>query len=81
MCSVSVIYDYGRTQVPLTSWTRDSWVDFKDIIRRLEALDKKLGEPDCEDPAKAAWMREVEARLAALEAATTTPENPLGRRG
>ncbi len=42
--------------------------EFKEILRRLEALDEKLGQPDCEDPAKAAWMRGVEDRLAMLEA-------------
>lgn len=49
-----------------TPWTRDSFDEFKEILKRLEALDAKLGEPDCEDPAKAAWMQDVEARLEAL---------------
>lgn len=43
--------------------------EFKEIIRRLDDLDEKLGQPDCHDPAKAAWMREVEARLEKLESA------------
>ena len=63
---VSVVYDYGKT-VPATSWTPDSWSQFQEIIKRLNDLDKKLGEPECHDPAKAEWVKEVEERLAKLE--------------
>lgn len=68
MCSVSAIMDYGRTRIQPEQWTRPAWDEFKEIIKRLDALDEKLDQPDCEDPAKAAWMRSIEARLAALEA-------------
>lgn len=67
MCSVSVVHDYMRTHVPQTQWTRDTFNEYQEIIRRLDVLDQKLHQPDCEDPAKAAWMREVEARLTELE--------------
>lgn len=67
MCSVSVISDWGRTQIPQENWTRSAFNEFREVIRRLEEIDRKLGQPDCEDPAKAAWMREVEARLDKLE--------------
>lgn len=66
MCVVSAIYD-GARQVPMDSWTPPTWAQFQDLLRRVEALDAALKQPDCHDPAKAAWMREVEARLAALE--------------
>jgi hypothetical protein len=33
----------------------------------LDALDKKLGQPECHDPSKAEWMRSIEERLARLE--------------
>jgi hypothetical protein len=69
MCAVSVMQDYFRQYVPLRDWTPPVWADYKEVLRRLESLDAKLGQPDCEDPAKAAWMREVEQRLARLEAA------------
>lgn len=68
MCATSAIYDYFGTR-PQIGWTRDTFSDFQEIIKRLERLDAKLGEPDCDDPRKAAWMREVEARLTALEKA------------
>lgn len=67
MCMVSVIYDYGRT-VPQAQWTWPAFSEYQEIIRRLEALDKKLGEPDCHDPAKGDWMKAIEERLKKLEA-------------
>jgi hypothetical protein len=67
MCMVSVISQYGQQQIPRMQWTPDSFSDYKEILRRIEQLDAKLNQPDCVDPAKAAWMREVEDRLAALE--------------
>lgn len=67
MCAVSVVMDYGRTRVQPDAWTRPAFEEFKEIIRRLEALDQKLDQPDCEDAAKAEWMAGVEKRLAALE--------------
>lgn len=69
MCSVSVIMDYGRTRIPPKQWTPSAWSEYKEILKRLEALDEKLGEPDCEDPAKAEWMENIEKRIAALEGA------------
>jgi hypothetical protein len=64
---VSVIQDYGRARIPRQRWNTDTFGDYKEILKRLESLDAKLGEPDCEDPAKATWMKDVEKRLAALE--------------
>lgn len=66
MCAVSVIYDYYR-QRPDIDWTRSDFTEFQEIIRRLEALDGRLDQPDCVDPSKAEWMKGVEVRLAALE--------------
>ncbi len=66
MCMVSVIYDYGK-RIPGGNWTHDSFSHFKEVIRRLDELDRKLSQPDCHDPAKAAWMREIEKRLSDVE--------------
>lgn len=68
MCSVSVMQDYFREGTSPNQWTRPMVNDYKRVIELLEKLDRQTGQPDCEDPAKAAWMREVEARLGALEA-------------
>jgi len=76
MCSVSVIQDYFRQRVEPTEWTRPVWTEYQEVLRRLEALDAKLGQPHCEDPAKAVWMRDVEARLAKLEGVGRPGERP-----
>ncbi len=67
MCSVSVVHDYMRTNVPLEWWDRPKFDEYKEIIDRLDKLDKKLDQPECEDPEKAAWMKQVEERLDRLE--------------
>lgn len=69
MCMISLVMDYGRTAIPPQTWTRDTFSEYMEIIRRLDALDKKLDQPECIDPEKFTWMKEVEARLAALEGA------------
>jgi hypothetical protein len=81
MCVVSVVNDYMRTNVPyppitvslwgqqpVPSWTRDTFEEYKEIIRRLGELDKKLAQPECFDAEKSEWMNEVERRLQVLEA-------------
>lgn len=66
MCAVSVILDYGR-RIHIQDWNQQNWRDFQTLKQQAEEFDRKTDQPDCEDPAKAAWMREVEARLAKLE--------------
>ncbi len=39
-----------------------------DMIRVAEEYDKATNQPNCEDPKKMEWMKEVEKRLAELEA-------------
>jgi predicted alpha/beta hydrolase family esterase len=62
-----------RTNVPLQSWTRPDFDEFKEIIRRLDLLDQRFDQPDCPDPSKAAWMKAVEDRLEALEKQPVIP--------
>jgi hypothetical protein len=50
--------------------------EFKQIIERLDRLDKALGLPECHDPAKAAWLKDIEARLARLENQKPTDQPP-----
>lgn len=66
MCMVSVMSVAGA-QIPVMDWTRPAFNEYQEILKRIEALDKKLGQPDCVDPAKEAWMKQVEERLSALE--------------
>lgn len=70
MCAVSATMDYMRQYVPIQDWTRPQYNEFQEILKRLADLDAKLGQPDCHDPAKAEWMREVEERLDRLEGRT-----------
>ncbi len=67
MCAVSATHDYMSKNVPLDTWTRSMFNEYQEIIRRLGELDEKLNQPDCPDPAKAAWMKQVEERLDTLE--------------
>ena len=67
MCAVSVVYDYYRQHTTPLQWSLGDLNELREIIRRLDLLDAKMGQPDCHDPAKAAWVRTVEERLAELE--------------
>lgn len=66
MCVVSNIYDLGQ-QVPQEYWTSERLNDFRQVVKMAEKVDQEEGNPDCEDPSKAAWFAEVEARLSKLE--------------
>lgn len=67
MCMTSAIYDYAAQRIPLQQWTQPTFLEFQTIIAKLDELDRKLGQPDCVDPAKAAFMKQIEERLAKLE--------------
>lgn len=67
MCVISVVFDYGRERIPSEQWTQEAYDQFKKILEEAAKLDTVLGEPNCEDPKKAEWMKEVERRLDALE--------------
>jgi hypothetical protein len=67
MCSVSVLHQYWKDNTQPAQWTKPMLTEYQEVIRRLDKLDEALGQKDCIDPAKAAWMREVEARIATLE--------------
>jgi len=66
MCAVSAIYDYWGRQ-PIDIWTRPTFNELQEIIRRLDSLDHKLDQPECHEPSKADWMKKVEERLHGLE--------------
>ena len=66
MCMISVIMDYGKTVDP-NKWNTQIWRDYQKLLDDTKKLDEKLGEPDCVDPEKEKWMKEVEERLQKLE--------------
>ena len=67
MCMASVVTAYGQT-IGWNQWDTQSFDLLKEILTKVEELDKRLNQPDCEDPEKSAWMREVERRLDKLDA-------------
>ena len=83
MCAVSMISDHYNQPYqnpmpavlwpaavpPTLPWTPDSFADLKEILKRLDALDKKLGLAHCDDPKKAKWMKAIEKRLKKIEKA------------
>jgi len=62
MCIISRLYDWGNELSP-DNWDPSSLKDFKDLIEKAKELDTKLGQPDCEDPSKADWMKQMEERF------------------
>lgn len=68
MCAYSMMADYGRS-IPPGNWDPNNWSQFKQVLDAIKALDTKMGLADCPDPMKAAWMADMEKRMAALEAA------------
>ncbi len=50
--------------------TEAEYAEFLRLKAMASELDKKLGQPDCEDPTKEAWQKEVERRLGILEQRT-----------
>lgn len=68
MCTVSAVSGafqrYPFTQPP----TPATIADIKAILRLCERIDRRLGEPDCIDPEKQAWLESLEKRVEALEA-------------
>jgi len=67
-----MVYDYGR-RTPTDQWDRQKFDELKRLIDSAKRYDDLTKQPDCEDPAKAAWMREVEERLRKLELAQPAP--------
>ena len=80
MCVMSVVSDWGHRNVrypddyttggttPTPVWTRDSFNQFKEILDKLRELDDKLGLAHPCGFRRVFALREVEERLAVLEA-------------
>lgn len=69
MCAVSAISDYYSNQYPLqvpsnpAPWQNDPAVakQLLEVLKRLDKLDKRLGDLECKDAAKAAFLKALEA--------------------
>lgn len=72
MCATSAIIREFMTQYPpVQHWPQPLLIDAQEIIRRLDALDKKIGAKDCYEPTKADFLKSLDDRLKKLEAATS----------
>lgn len=78
MCVVSNIIGAGQQIWPspntYTPWyaqppgpTPEQWAAFQELVEKARKFDELAGQPDCEDPQKTEWMRQIEERLAQLE--------------
>jgi len=52
-----------RQNILNDQWTRDTVQDLTEVMRLLDALDKKLEQPVCVDPSKAKYLEELQARF------------------
>ncbi len=68
MCAVSATIGYFQDLTVQPAWNRPDFDALKEVLKRLEVLDEHLGQPDCIDPGKAKYLREIEERLQRLEA-------------
>lgn len=44
-------------------WTWIKWGEYQELLRKAAEYDKRMGQPECEDPQKEAMMAEIEKRL------------------
>ena len=40
---------------------------FMELVEKAKIFDRETGQPDCEDPDKARWLKSLEDRIAELE--------------
>jgi hypothetical protein len=57
---------YKVTKNP-QSPTAEQWAEFLKLVKAAKEFDKATGQPDCEDPAKDQWMKDMESRITAIE--------------
>lgn len=69
MCVVSMVHDYGRTNFPpVETWTLKDSLQYAEIIKRLDKLDKRFDQRDCEDESKRQYLQEVLDHIKELKA-------------
>jgi len=72
MCVYSMVSDYGRNMNP-GNWNPNSFDAFKQLLDEARKFDEAAGEPDCEDPSKAEFLKELEERFADMESDYVAP--------
>lgn len=67
MCVTSVIHDYGKESWDRRPWAPTAIEKYHDLIDAAQEFDEVAGEPDCEDPKKAEFLKELEDRVGQVE--------------
>ena len=68
MCVMSMVTAGMGQQWPEPKfWPKQDLIDVAEILKRLDALDKKLGAPNCHEPIKEEFIKSLEQRIAKLE--------------
>ena len=62
MCAVSGVLQWGLSQPP-GIWNPVSLHEFGKLYEQAKDFDEKTGQPDCEDPIKAAWYEEMKRKM------------------
>lgn len=66
MCVVSFVYELAQT-APQVWWTAPKLDEYREIMKHLEDIDRKLGQPDCGVKHREEFERRIEERLKKLE--------------
>lgn len=73
MCVVSMVHDYYNDRLrnpqplpPYQHWDLTAVQLLQDAIKKLEELDKRLGDRECKLDKKTKWLRDLEERLTKL---------------
>ncbi len=85
MCAVSFVSDYYTKQWPQqhptspAPWQSDPTVaaQLLEVLRRLDAIDKRLGDIECKDATKAAFIRALEAAAQGLKDSDALASRPV----
>lgn len=60
MCVYSMVIDWA-SKLPDEYWNRPRSLEaYNDLIKRAAEYDKQTGQPDCEDPAKAEFLKKLQ---------------------
>lgn len=65
MCVVSAVTGYYQKAHPIVNnqfhdnWNFNNWAQLNEALEILRRLDAAMGEPDCIDPDKDKWLKEM----------------------
>lgn len=63
MCVSSVLFDYGRSNMPMEAWNQQNWNVFQKLLHDAAIFDSLTNQPDCVDPEKENWTMQVLQQL------------------